>query len=73
MRVTVHHVLTGAAAQAGGVRFDIDGTAMILLAVDLSIENQAAILGELLHADDTICYAIIPQQRAADQPVEVAS
>lgn len=58
MRVTIHHVLTGAAAQAGAVRFDIDGTAIILLAVDLTVDEQAALLGELLHDDDTIHYAL---------------
>lgn len=68
MRVTIHHVLTGAAAQAGGVRFDIDGTATILLAVNLPVEDQAEILGELLHPDDTVEYAIIPRQRASVEP-----
>lgn len=73
MRVTIHHVLTGAAAQAGGVRFDIDGTATILLATNLTVEDQAEILGELVHPDDTIEYAVtIPRQRVSEDAAALA-
>ena len=68
MHITIHHILTGRAAEAGGVRFDIDGTAIILLAQGLSVDAQAELLGELLHPDDIIDYAevVVPVPR---QPV----
>lgn len=74
MRVTIHHILTGAAAEAGGVRIDVDGDAIILLAQGLSVDDQAEILGELLHPDDTIEYAevVIPQPRPVILPTRAA-
>lgn len=68
MRVTIHHVLTGAAAEVGGVRFDFEGRAIILLAKDMTVDTQAEILGELLAPDDSIEYSVtVPAQRAANE------
>jgi hypothetical protein len=68
VRVAIHHILTGRAAEAGGVRFDIDDTAIILLAQHLTVETQAEILGELLGPDDVVDVVdvVIPVPR---QPV----
>jgi hypothetical protein len=74
VRVAIHHILTGHAAEAGGVRFDIDDTAIILLAQNLTVETQAEILGELLGPDDVVDYAdvVVPVQRATVSPSELA-
>lgn len=61
VRVTIHRVLTGAAAELGAVRFDIDNAGCILLAANLSVEAEADLLGELLRADDTVDYTVPAQ------------
>lgn len=71
MLVTIKRILTGPAAAIGAVRFNIGADeAVILLNPDLPLHEQADLLGELLHEDDTICYDVvnIPGQR---QPSDV--
>lgn len=69
MLVAVHTILTGEAAKIGGVRYQQHGKAVILLARDISVEEQAALLADLADEDDRLDFtATVPTPRSA--PVE---